>query len=227
MTHSLLKSLMVIITDQDIDAKLLWSLSSQIQNIYDPNTLPITIPLWPNPPDDIPMMIFNSPDGHSLQIKKRRFEFIYQPPLEILVDADLDTWKIESIVRILKDESIPFTKYWVVIDVLGNKENPNTILVNLNTPPFSEQDNKEPDLSYTLSKTTKKTFATFWSLLYRLYLDTSLINKETWAKYYLFGIDMNNIDAGENISTSDKIVSFTELVYKELKTNLTILESNN
>jgi hypothetical protein len=45
MAHSLLKSLVVILTNQDFDAKILSKIQTKIQEVYNPDTLPITLPI--------------------------------------------------------------------------------------------------------------------------------------------------------------------------------------
>jgi hypothetical protein len=62
--------------------------------------------------------------------------------------------------------------------------------------------------------------------LYRLYLDTWLKDTTSQEKYYLLGIDMNNFDEWENISNTEKVKSFIQLVESELKNNLIILDKN-
>lgn len=228
MTHSLLKSLVVILTNQDFDAKILSKIQTKIQEVYNPDTLPITLPIWVNQPDDLPIMIFNSPNWESLQIKKRRLEFTSQyNPQNDIETTQVNIDKITKITDILKLESIPFTKCWAVIDTLKKTENPNDVMNKLDIIPFKKDEKEDSqNLSFSIAKITRKSFETYWNLLYRLYLDTWIKDASTQEKYYLFGIDMNNFDEWENISTTEKVRSFIKLVENELKNNLIIIGKN-
>lgn len=93
--------------------------------------------------------------------------------------------------------------------------------------PFKKDEKEDSqNLSFSIAKITRKSFETYWNLLYRLYLDTWVKDTSTQEKYYLFGIDMNNFDEWENISTTEKVRSFIQLVENELKNNIIILDKN-